>query len=218
MVSVIVPVLNEERCLKERWEYYRRLSAFCELIFSDGGSTDATVSVAQTLGTVVCSRRGRAYQKNAGAARARGESLVFLHVDTQVDPEFLTEVGRLFEKNCGAGIWKAKILDERPFFRYIEKRLNHQACIRQVTDGDLGLYVDRGVFEAVGGFDQTDVMEDILIGEKIKRVTPIAVFYESIVISARKWDEHGFLKVFLMYSWNIVRLPLLRRRVHAPKN
>ncbi len=218
MVSVIVPVLNEERCLKEGREYYRRLSAFCELIFSDGGSTDETVSVAQTLGTVVSSRRGRAYQKNAGADRARGQSLVFLHVDTQIDPEFLIEVGRLFEKNCRAGIWKAKILDERPFFRYIEKRLNHQACIRQVTDGDLGLYVHRDVFQAVGGFDPTGAMEDILIGEKIGRVTPIAVFDEPISISARKWDEHGFLKVFLMYGWNTVRLPFLRRRVHASKN
>ena len=54
-----------------------------EVIVVDGGSDDRTVALAGYFEDVVTlsSDRGRAVQMNAGAARATGDILVFLHAD-----------------------------------------------------------------------------------------------------------------------------------------
>ena len=58
-----------------------------EVIVVDGGSTDATVALAQLLADrVLAAPRGRAAQMNAGAAAASGAALVFLHADTCLPP------------------------------------------------------------------------------------------------------------------------------------
>ena len=54
-----------------------------ELIVVDGGSGDGTAErAAAGADVVITAARGRASQMNAGAARARGEILLFLHADT----------------------------------------------------------------------------------------------------------------------------------------
>jgi glycosyltransferase involved in cell wall biosynthesis len=53
-----------------------------EVLVVDGGSTDATVALATpSADAVIASPSGRARQMNAGAARAWGEILLFLHTD-----------------------------------------------------------------------------------------------------------------------------------------
>ena len=54
-----------------------------EVIVVDGGSVDGTPERAAAFADlVVTAPRGRASQMNAGAARARGAILLFLHADT----------------------------------------------------------------------------------------------------------------------------------------
>ncbi|MCI4428550.1 MAG: glycosyltransferase, partial [Burkholderiales bacterium] len=85
-LSVIVPVLNEERVLPRLLrglEVLRRSGV--EVIVVDGGSADGSQALVVSAGiALVCAMRGRAQQMNAGAATAFGDVLLFLHADTRL--------------------------------------------------------------------------------------------------------------------------------------
>ena len=83
-LSIIIPVLNEERSLARilsAFESWERTTS--EIIVVDGGSADRTLDVAGDYScTVISAAKGRASQMNAGANYATGEILLFLHADT----------------------------------------------------------------------------------------------------------------------------------------
>jgi glycosyltransferase involved in cell wall biosynthesis len=53
MISVIVPVYNEEKVLSERAAGWSHLAEHAELIFVDGNSRDATAEIASRYGKVI---------------------------------------------------------------------------------------------------------------------------------------------------------------------
>ena len=61
---------------------------------ADGGSTDGTRWAAADADVFLEAPRGRAAQMNAGAARATGEVLLFLHADCLPEAGALTEAER----------------------------------------------------------------------------------------------------------------------------
>ena len=86
-VSIIVPTLNEALIIEESLTAIACLNPH-EIIVVDGGSTDITISIARRIAThVVTSKAGRARQMNAGAKKATGDILLFMHVDSSLPPE-----------------------------------------------------------------------------------------------------------------------------------
>lgn len=92
-LSVIVITKNEEttiaRCIKS--------VAFAdEIIVIDAQSTDATPTIAQSLGAVVYTNPwpGFGAQKNYGASRAHGEWLLFIDADEEVPAELSQAIRR----------------------------------------------------------------------------------------------------------------------------
>ena len=71
-LSIIIPVLNEERTIAGTVSDLARIEA-CEIIVVDGGSTDRTAEVVRDgPSRLVAAARGRAAQMNQGrAARCR---------------------------------------------------------------------------------------------------------------------------------------------------
>ena len=92
-VSVIIPALNEADQLAATLQAVGA-SRPHEIILVDGGSTDGTRSLAQSAGAVVIQAKppGRARQMNAGAARATGGVLLFLHADTLLPQDWTRSV------------------------------------------------------------------------------------------------------------------------------
>jgi len=85
-LSINVPVFNEADTLPV---LLMRLLPLVrhrgEVIIAVGGSKDGSGDIAQCAGfTVLRSACGRAPKMNAGAARATGAMLLFLHADTQL--------------------------------------------------------------------------------------------------------------------------------------
>ena len=90
LVSIVIPTRNEstaiENCLQQFVELRKE---DIEIIVVDGGSTDNTVALSKPFADrVLVSGDCRSAQMNAGADKARGEWLVFLHADTQIFPRF----------------------------------------------------------------------------------------------------------------------------------
>ncbi len=98
LLSVIIPAFNEELYLPQSLLSIQRASAECgcsvEIIVVDNASTDRTAEIACAFGARVVSEpvHNVACVRNAGAATAHGEVLVFVDADTLVPHEFLNRV------------------------------------------------------------------------------------------------------------------------------
>jgi len=87
-LSVIIPTLNEAEHLPYTLNIVQTATNV-ETIIVDGGSLDATVKVATSLGArVISARAGRSHQMNLGANVAKGKILLFLHADTCLPNKF----------------------------------------------------------------------------------------------------------------------------------
>ena len=200
MFDIVIPVLNEEKLLQEKRDYYQWLKIKGRLIFVDGGSLDRTREIAKDLGEVISSSRGRARQMNAGAGIGQSPNLLFLHVDTFVSEEAFLQMEKIWQTDVCAGCFSMRIVERGFIFRAFESLVNFRARRFKIIDGDLGLFVKREVFERLGGFDSVSVMEDILFSRKLRRVGKAAALAGNIFVSARRWRQNGFWKTFLQYS------------------
>jgi glycosyltransferase involved in cell wall biosynthesis len=86
MISVVIPVYNGERFLREAIESVLSQDyPALEIIVVDDGSTDSSATIAESFGSVVqCMRqenRRAAAARNAGVAVSKGGLLAFLDAD-----------------------------------------------------------------------------------------------------------------------------------------
>src|SRR5438128_2733144 len=88
MISIIIPTLNEEKYLEDTFKSLATLGDLPhEVIISDGNSTDKTKEIAQRYGAklIVWDKPGVrqtfGQAKNAGAAVATGQYLLFMDAD-----------------------------------------------------------------------------------------------------------------------------------------
>lgn len=202
-LSVIVPALNEAhgivehltalQCLRQRGH---------EVIVVDGGSHDETVLLSESRADwVITAARGRAQQMNAGAARATGDTLLFLHADTRL-PE---GADRLIERALmGSGrLWgRFDVSIDGPHFMLpvVAAMMNARSRVTGIATGDQAMFVTRAVFERVGGFPNLALMEDIELSALLKSESKPACLRAKVTTSGRRWLRHGvFTTVFFMW-------------------
>jgi len=201
-VSVIIPALNEERHIVATLRAVGR-SPCHEVIVVDGGSTDATGQRAAEAGvTVLASKPGRARQMNAGAARAQGGSLLFLHADTLLPPGWAEVVPRtLRTPGVAAGAFRFRIAGSFPGKSFIEWTTGLRSRWLQRPYGDQGFFLTRRRFEEMGGFAELPIMEDYEFAVRLRRRGRIVTVWEAALTSGRRWRALGVLRTTLRNQW-----------------
>ena len=201
-LSIIMPVLDEAAGIEAALTAlspYRARSV--ELIVVDGASSDNTVTLARPLADrVLAAPRGRAAQMNSGAAVARGEILLFLHVDTQLpdDADTLIRDG-LARSGRVWGRFDVRF-DTRGLFSVIAFLMNLRSRLAGIATGDQAIFVTRTAFESVGGFPPIALMEDVALSTRLKRIDRPLCLRARVTTSARRWRAHGvFNTMFLMW-------------------
>ena len=204
-LSIIVPVLNEAQALPALLERLRPLAQQgCEVILVDGGSEDGSLGLAQGAGLVVLqSARGRARQMNAGAARATGEVLLFLHADTQLPPGG----ARLAEQALADGTHRWGRFDVRiagrPWMlRVVACLMNGRSRWSGITTGDQAMFVERATFDAVGGFPDQPLMEDIALSGRLRALSRPACLRARVTTSGRRWETRGVWRTIVL-MWRL---------------
>ncbi len=203
MLSIIVPVLNEAALITSFLEALQSLrQAGHEIIVVDGGSTDATMSMATPLADkVIPSEKGSAIQMNAGAAAATGDVFVFIHVDTHLPDQWLAKL----TANSGPvtwGFYKIKLDGKQSLFRIIEYCMNVRSRFSHVATGDQCLFVGCDLFNTVKGFPQIALMEDVAICKLLRKREAPVVVDATVITSSRRWEQHGILKTVLL-MWRL---------------
>ena len=203
LISVIIPTLNEAANIVATLQSLQAMrQRGNEVIVVDGGSSDATTSLAAPLADrIIHSNAGRARQMNAGAATARGDILWFLHADTIPDEKADCLIRNAVLKKSGRwGYFHVRLSGHHPPLRMIETCMNIRTRLTAVATGDQGIFVEADLFRAVGGFADIPLMEDIEISKKLKQLGRPARIASPLTTSSRRWEENGvFATILLMW-------------------
>jgi rSAM/selenodomain-associated transferase 2 len=198
-ISIIIPVRNEEKrigpCL-DRLSGCREL----EIIVVDGGSSDKTVREAAARGfNPLISRPGRGSQQHSGAMTASGDTLLFLHCDTKLPPDFTGEIHDILQMTgVAAGAFRLSIDAPGPGYRCIEFGANLRSGLLHLPYGDQAMFMKKNTYFTAGGFPDQPIMEDIVLLSRLKKMGRIVIAQTSAVTSARRWQQQGLLKTTIV--------------------
>lgn len=204
-ISVIIPVLNEERTLDHVLSKLKNAPNL-EAIIVDGGSIDNTIKVAQRFGQntevevqIIETVRGRAYQMNAGAAAATGEILLFLHADTLLPNHFEKWVRQaLDEPLVIAGAFELKITTSVRGAAWVEQGVKWRSHILQMPYGDQAIFLKAKTFWEIGGFPKLPLMEDFELVRQLRQQGKIVIIPTAVVTSGRRWQKLGVFRTTLI--------------------
>jgi rSAM/selenodomain-associated transferase 2 len=206
-LSVVLPCLNESEHIAEALD---ALIPFqergTEIIVVDGGSRDDTVARARQYGSVVIEcPRGRARQMNAGAARARGEVLLFLHADTRLPPHADDAIASgLSVRDASWGRFDVMISGAHPMLRVVSAAMNIRSRLTHIATGDQAIFVTRAAFDEIGGYREMPLMEDVELCARLKRRAAPVCLREKVATSGRRWERNGVAQtIFLMWRLRV---------------
>jgi rSAM/selenodomain-associated transferase 2 len=202
-LTVVVPALNEAAIIVAALQALKPLRARgAEVIVADGGSRDGTAALAAPLADrVITVPRGRGAPMNEGAALGRGDALLFLHADTALP----VDADRLIDTALARRAWgrfDLRIAGSHPLFAVIARMINWRSRLTGIATGDQAIFVTREAFEAVGGFPDLPLMEDIAISRRLKRLCRPFCLATPVVTSGRRWERNGVLSTILL-MWRL---------------
>jgi len=215
MISIVIPVLNEEAQIKQTLDFTTQLSGNFEIIVVDGGSTDGTKSVVKSFSNIllVNSQKGRANQMNTGAKQAKGEILLFLHADTRLPENAIETIEKkMSQNNVVGGSFSLCFDSPHHLLRFYAKlsKINHSLF----TYGDHAIFIKKYFFEQISGYKEISIMEDVEIQSRLRKRGKFIKLSETVLTSARRFKENGTTKQLVL---DVLILVLYHLGV-SPKN
>jgi rSAM/selenodomain-associated transferase 2 len=207
-LSVVVPALDEAANLARLLPDLARTCPGAEVIVVDGGSRDGTAAVVASRPGVrfLARARGRARQMNAGAREAGGDVLLFLHADTRLPEGAASAIAEaLAAPTVVGGRFDVRFDSPRRILRVVAWFMNARSRATSICTGDQALFVRRADFEAVGGYPDIPLMEDIELSRRLKARGRLAALHTRVTTSARKWEREGPLRTIgLMWALRLL--------------
>jgi len=212
MISIIIPIYKESTdSIIQLLEYLRKntFGHIGEIILVDGGGSDRIKPKLTSYDNVkyITSKKGRATQMNLGAKMANGSILYFLHADSFPPKHFDLYIQQLLENGAkvNAGCFTLRFDSDHWWLKLMgwATIINHSFC----RGGDQSLFVDRELFFALNGYDETyEVYEDNEFIQRLYKNTAFKVVRKPIKTSARHYKKVG-----------VWRLQWLHLRVYLKK-
>ena len=200
-LNVVIPAFNESAniaaCLQSIAPLLARGAG---VLVCDGGSSDDTAHIARAHGAqvLVCAK-GRARQMNAGAAASHGHLLVFLHADTQLNAAVVERLWSLAVSESPVwGRFDVRLSGPGAALRVIEFCMNLRSRITSIATGDQVMFCSSDLFRTVNGFADIELMEDIELSAKLRRLQRPQCCVERVCTSSRKWREQGIVRTVLL--------------------
>jgi GT2 family glycosyltransferase len=232
----LVAALEEQTVPRDRFE----------VVIGDDGSTDGSVAGLETHDDWLRVTSGpplNAYSaRNRAAALARAPALAFCDADCMPEPSWLEAgLAALRRAPLVAGLIRLSPPDRPTVWTLLTLDLcfDHESLMRRGLGLSGNLFVSRGLFERLGGFDETlpsggdgDLVERALAGGASPVFAPAAVVWHPTHDTARtflkriwfdsRWQSvrmarSGLRPYALRLRWWVPAVPKLRERRRAGK-
>ena len=196
MISIIIPTLNEARCIKETLMQLTNSTDSIEIIVIDGGSTDGTDMICNSFESVryvQMTSAQRARQMNRGASEASGDTLLFLHADTLPPRNFSDLIyDALSGNNVISGAFSIQFDVNHWMLNLISRvtRLN----LAWLTFGDHGIFLRKTDFLRLNGFTEMPILEDLEFQLRMKKQGVLVRPKASVRTSARRFVNNGVIR------------------------
>lgn len=214
-ISIIIPAYNEKERIKFCLESIVKSNFprnFIELIVVDNNSTDKTAHVAEQYTDIIVQHKIQdPYSaRNAGVKYSSSNLLIFIDADTIISPNLLIDTSLAIGKGFVGGACR-KIPDiNSAFHNLIWMSYDYVDIIwslllkRPYNFFAAYCFVDRQVYELVGGFDPLKgVNADHSFARQIAQFGPVAYIRKSyIIFSLRRLKHVGYLKYWLRTKLN----------------
>jgi rSAM/selenodomain-associated transferase 2 len=195
IVSVVIPVYHDAPALG------RTLAATdftgVDLIVSAVSADESLAALRLARPDVmwIDAPRGRARQMNAGAAAARGTWLLFLHADTRLPAGWTVAIDEARrDPRAIAGCFRFALDSPSPLARVIEFGVRARVALFGLPYGDQALFVRRDAFDALRGYADLPIMEDVDLVLRLRRRGRLYRSPLVAVTSARRWERNGWLR------------------------
>lgn len=237
--SIIIPTLNEEQRVGELLEdLTRQTCKELEVIHVDGHSTDGTVRIVESyahllpIKTLPVSRRNLAFQRNYGAAHARGVYLVCVDADVRLpDAHFLQTLKRCAQDDdSDVYLPDAQFEDREVWWIKIAEKINNwgvritQNSPRPLPSSSLAIF-KRSFFDSIGGYTTTEEQDkgglfvedqDIMFRAKQAGSKNRVVADTHFRFSVRRLRQDGWVRTLIKVFIASLELLTHKRISHLP--
>ncbi len=219
LFSIIIPVLHEAQTINTLLKHIHQTQTneTYEIIVVDGSTKKDTIQTIEDPTVIaLATSKGRAKQMNAGADRAKGDVLVFLHADTFLPENALIKIREtLKQKKYVGGAFTLDVDSNKPLLKVIATLSTVRSQLTRIPYGDQVIFLRKTYFEKLGGYPDLPLMEDLELMLRIKKSKgKIRILPNRVVTSARRWEHNGAFSTTLV---NIFILALYRIGVPADK-
>jgi hypothetical protein len=210
MISVIIPTLNAAATLPATLESLIPAAVqglVREVLIVDGGSTDATLKIADGYGAMTISGGPfRADRLTIGAQQARFSWLLFINPDCALDPGWEREADQLISKiedgdrTPAAAVFRFALDDTGFEPRTTECLARWSAALMGLSHAEQGLLIPRTLYNEVGGFKSYPLLEDVDLSRRIGR-RRLTTLRTTAVSNANRYRQQGYIgRVMRYYS------------------
>lgn len=169
-------------------------------VYRDGESLEAltrSLPVDRRLEVIVATPPplGRGAQMNAGARRAAGAWLLFLHADSRLPVGWLDAFAAATGDSRVCGGWFRFAIDADAWqARVIERLVQARVRLFQLPYGDQGIFVRRDLFVSLGGYREWPLMEDVDFVRRLARAGRVVELPAALATSPRRWQRDGWFR------------------------
>ena len=195
-LSVIVPVLNEERSLPSFLQVASAWPGACELIFVDGGSADRTLELLAGY-EVRSGAHGRGAQCRLGASAAKGRGIAFVHADSIVPAESVQAIVRALDRGVPWGCLTLRFVEAGPILALGAIMSNMRVKLTGIPFGDQVMFMSRSLYDQVGGMPDLPLMEDYELSRRLVAIARPKQLRERVFTSARRFKAGGVFRTML---------------------
>ncbi len=165
-----------------------------EVVIADGGSSDAIAEIAEGVGArLVTAPPGRGTQLRAGVAAASADWLLVLHADTTLSPGWSAAVrAHIAAGPARAAHARLRFDSPKLMARVTERWANLRSRLFGLPYGDQGLLIHRTLYDAVGGYPDQPLFEDVEIARRLGRAR-LAALPVVATTSPERYDREGWM-------------------------
>jgi len=227
MISIVIPVLNEESFIRECLESLKNQDSAgkYEVIIVDNGSRDNTVRIARQIGVkvVFCSRQGVTHARQAGAEAAKGEIVVQADADTVYPHNWLACLKKQFILHPGAIAVSGTFIYKNPpwwagYEYFLRKSINVLAVMivkRPIIVSGANFAFYKSAWVEIGGYEPDKYSSDQFnISSRLSKVGKIAYNRKSYCITSERSVVRPMREIIIAFLHHIYDFTAYNIKTH----